>query len=207
VCYDLIRRRNPIWSCGKCWALFHVSCIDKWSKSSAQEKGYEPGKFGVSRWRCPGCQEKYEGTPEPSCFCGKERQFEWNPYVLPHSCGALCQRHRVGSSCPHRCSLYEYASRLSTIQLPLTLTLLASFRICHPGPCPPCSSLGNSIQCYCGSSTYRLRCGEEVEGMSCNELCDKLLSCGRHRCQQICHPGSSRECTLEKCVGLWVRVC
>jgi transcriptional repressor NF-X1 len=97
-------------------------------------------------------------------------------------------------------SLSRSRCLLLLVALGLNLILPSSHthRVCHPGPCPPCSSMGNTIECFCGSTTYRLRCGEEAESMSCGEICDKPLACNRHRCQQICHTGECDSCQVQE---------
>jgi transcriptional repressor NF-X1 len=93
--------------------------------------------------------------------------------AMPHSCGMSCQRKRA--SCGHPCPL-----------------------ACHPGPCPPCSTL--IVQpCYCGSTTISLRCSRMVTpgGMplACGATCNRTLQCGNHRCTGVCHPGECLPCT------------
>lgn len=66
--------------------------------------------------------------------------------------------------------------------------------MCHPGHCPPCSSLGPIKKCYCGKSEYRIRCGEKDKGKSCGEICSKYLDCNKHICQKICHPEPCSPC-------------
>lgn len=76
-----------------------------------------------------------------------------------------------------------------------------SFRPCHPGPCPPCL-LSVQRSCYCGQETLTKRCAHVHEEdatptslLSCGRSCSKPLSCGKHVCQQTCHPGECDECT------------
>ena len=60
------------------------------------------------------------------------------------------------------------------------------------GPCPPCPQTV-LISCYCGKSTPTTkRCS--ASAWSCNTECGKLLSCGIHSCQDLCHPGSCSPC-------------
>lgn len=37
VCYDTIPRKAAVWWCDSCYALFHLSCVDKWSSKSFTE--------------------------------------------------------------------------------------------------------------------------------------------------------------------------
>jgi hypothetical protein len=34
VCYEVIRHKNPIWSCSHCYNIFHIWCIQKWSEAA-----------------------------------------------------------------------------------------------------------------------------------------------------------------------------
>ena len=95
--------------------------------------------------------------------------------AVPHSCGMSCQRKRL--FCEHPCPLS-----------------------CHPGPCPPCSTL--ILQpCYCGKTTVSLRCSRMAipEGMplSCGTICNRNLSCDNHKCSARCHPGECLPCDLQ----------
>lgn len=165
ICTDIIKKHVAIWSCSNCYALFHLYCIKKWSKSTQE------GDSRHSSWICPGCQYVYVSKPVPKCFCGKVADPVFNPYIIPHSCGEICGKKLAGEGCPHSC------------QLP-----------CHPGHCPPCSANGPLRYCYCGGTSYRLRCGERDPGKSCGEVCGKTLNCGTHICSQVCHTGNCSPC-------------
>lgn len=182
ICMNNVRRRQSIWHCEECYALFHLDCISKWSKNSLEEarqvpQGILPQKPPADGWRCPHCNKthrQHEGPPVSRCFCGKYANPEFNPYITPHSCGDLCGRMRAGTDCPHPCNLP-----------------------CHPGPCPPCSATGPVKYCWCGNEEYRTRCGETDPGRSCGELCDRPLNCRKHRCEEPCHPGPCQKCTKQ----------
>ncbi len=61
--------------------------------------------------------------------------------------------------------------------------------------CPPCTEIGPERKCFCSKTAYRLRCGEAPkQGRSCDGVCDRVLSCGKHRCKQICHAGPCTGC-------------
>ena len=58
------------------------------------------------------------------------------------------------------------------------------------GPCPPCP-VTVMVTCYCGnSSPVARRCG--AKGWACTRICRKLLACGNHICELICHSGMCR---------------
>lgn len=130
-------------------------------------------------WRCPHCQLEFRERPRSVCFCGKQERPESDGYLLPGSCGSVCHRMREGTSCPHPCSLQ-----------------------CHPGPCAPCTLMGDTKSCFCGATTYQLGCSEVDPGRSCNQPCNKRLACGSHNCAQLCHSGPCRACAeteLQSC--------
>eukprot|EP01122_Echinamoeba_exundans_P013528 TRINITY_DN5919_c0_g1_i1.p1 TRINITY_DN5919_c0_g1~~TRINITY_DN5919_c0_g1_i1.p1 ORF type:complete len:1247 (-),score=99.08 TRINITY_DN5919_c0_g1_i1:1399-5055(-) len=179
VCYAAIKRHVAVWSCSKCYSLFHIFCVKKWSQSSTSSLG------GVDKlqWSCPKCRSHQVGRPESLCFCGRTRDPAFDPYVIPHSCGEPCTKTRNSSiqhestlsgvvdPCPHPCGL-----------------------LCHPGPCPPCSSMGPLKHCHCGKTEYRLRCGVPDPGRSCENICLRTLQCGRHMCRATCHQGACAPC-------------
>lgn len=137
------------------------------ASQSAKESALKP-------WTCPCCRSEHKDTPIASCFCGKCKRTKIIPlFNEPHSCGEMCGRLREGTTCPHPCTL-----------------------VCHPGPCPPCPSMGSPIKCHCGKSEVVLRCGEGSNGVSCGKICGRQLSCGKHFCEEICHPGACKECAV-----------
>ncbi|KAF2076372.1 hypothetical protein CYY_002329 [Polysphondylium violaceum] len=133
-----------------------------------------------NKWKCPGCRFDHTEKPKVStCFCGKVDEPAYNPYYLPHSCGEVCGKYRAKSNCPHSCTM-----------------------LCHPGPCLSCSSLGDTKNCYCQKTTYRLLCGEEDKGKACQNQCEKPLTCGNHVCAATCHNGACSPCAItetQKC--------
>ncbi|KAI7903173.1 uncharacterized protein BX663DRAFT_560725 [Cokeromyces recurvatus] len=173
ICMDVIRAAHPIWSCDCCWAMFHLDCIQTWATRSLKDTS--TNKM-ITGWRCPGCQNSRTAIPRDYlCFCGKQRNPESSRYSTPHSCDKLCKKHK---NCPHKCVLP-----------------------CHPGPCPPCSSMGPVLTCYCGRTTRQSRCIEtdySTKGFSCADICDELLGCGKHRCEDECHAGICPPCELQE---------
>ncbi|KAI9476112.1 MAG: hypothetical protein EXX96DRAFT_575824 [Benjaminiella poitrasii] len=173
ICMDIVRPAHPIWTCDCCWAIFHLDCVQTWATRSLKDTS--TNKM-ITGWRCPGCQNSRTAIPRDYlCFCGKQRNPESSRYSTPHSCEQLCKRHKV---CPHECVLP-----------------------CHPGPCPPCNSMGPVVTCYCGRISRQSRCVEtdySTKGFSCTDVCDELLGCGKHRCKEKCHVGICPPCELEE---------
>ncbi|CAL1409368.1 unnamed protein product [Linum trigynum] len=187
ICYDMVRRSAPIWSCSSCYSIFHLNCIKRWAKAPTSVDLSADKNQGFN-WRCPGCQY-VQLTPLKEiryvCFCGKRTDPPSDLYLTPHSCGEPCgkplEKHLPGTnfesnnedSCPHICVLQ-----------------------CHPGPCPPCKSFAPQRLCPCGKSTITTRCSERQSVLTCGQQCDKLLDCQRHRCERICHLGPCDPCEI-----------
>lgn len=61
--------------------------------------------------------------------------------------------------------------------------------------------MGPTITCYCGQHTKRARCVDTdytTKGYSCTEICEEILGCGKHRCEDRCHSGICPPCKLEE---------
>ncbi|XP_043545901.1 transcriptional repressor NF-X1 isoform X1 [Chiloscyllium plagiosum] len=167
VCCEVIRVMVPVWSCQSCYHVFHLNCIKKWARSPASQA--EDGNGG---WRCPACQNVSVRVPNSyMCFCGKVNNPEWNRNEIPHSCGELCGKKRSGNDCPHSCNI-----------------------LCHPGPCPSCPAFVTKT-CECGRTSQSVRCGQPGT-INCSNVCDNLLTCGKHTCAQVCHAGKCQPCQL-----------
>lgn len=180
ICLERIRPSDPTWSCTSlCFAVFHLLCIQNWAQQASSlaaaraltrlpitaEKAAEE-----SIWNCPKCRFDYPKSSIPKtyfCFCGKLANPPYDPWVLPHSCGDICGR-ALKNNCGHNCLL-----------------------LCHPGPCPPCPKLIKS-KCFCGAVKDVRRCG--LKEFSCSGKCNRVLHCGIHSCEEICHEGDCPQC-------------
>lgn len=161
VCCEKIKPFHSVWSCCNCYHILHLNCIVKWAASSKSETG----------WRCPACQNITSCVPRDYyCFCGKQKNPQYNRSDVAHSCGEVCGRAEV---CQHPCTL-----------------------LCHPGPCPACQS---SVErsCGCGKETRTLQCHQVVK-ILCGAICGKIMACGVHKCQETCHMGACPECEEER---------
>uniref|UniRef100_A0A1B0CN35 Putative transcription factor nf-x1 n=1 Tax=Lutzomyia longipalpis TaxID=7200 RepID=A0A1B0CN35_LUTLO len=157
VCCEKIKPFQSVWSCSNCYHILHLNCTGKWAASSKSETG----------WRCPACQNITTSVPRDYyCFCGKQKNPQYNRNDVAHSCGEVCGRADI---CPHPCTL-----------------------LCHPGPCPPCQA---SVErsCGCGKETRTLQCHQVVK-ILCGAVCEKTLTCGVHKCKEICHADACPEC-------------
>ncbi|XP_043706316.1 NF-X1-type zinc finger protein NFXL1-like [Telopea speciosissima] len=184
ICYDMVGRSAPIWSCSSCYSIFHLNCIKKWARApTSVDLSVEKNQRG--NWRCPGCQSVQLLTAKEIqylCFCGKRPDPPTDLYLTPHSCGEPCgkplDREVAGGGdsndddrCPHVCVLQ-----------------------CHPGPCPPCKAFAPPRRCPCGKKTITTRCSDRKSLFTCGQPCKKILECGRHRCERICHLGPCDPC-------------
>lgn len=159
VCIDTIRVKDKIYSCPSCFAMFHLSCLQKWSKTSASSSHQQLARGSnvepLFDWRCPaGCQHVSKELPlQYKCFCGKMEEPDFNHFFTPHSCGDQCARKQP--KCLHKC-----------------------FEKCHPGPCKPCTSYSPAFQCFCGKRKLVKKCVERLSAStsdSCGLVCGLSL--------------------------------
>ncbi|KAG5229734.1 NF-X1-type zinc finger protein [Salix suchowensis] len=185
ICYDMVRRSVPIWSCLSCFSIFHLNCIKKWARAPTSVDLVAEKNQGFN-WRCPGCQSVQLTALKDIqyvCFCGKRRDPPSDLYLTPHSCGEPCgkplKKEAPGADrskedlCPHNCVLQ-----------------------CHPGPCPSCKAFAPPRLCPCGKKIITTRCADRMSVLTCGQSCDKLLECWRHRCERICHVGPCDSCQV-----------
>lgn len=188
ICLERIRLSDPTWSCTSlCYAVFHLFCIQSWARQACDLSAARfASRLPVSAeqaassasWNCPKCRSEYTRGQIPKtyfCFCGKlENPPSDNPWILPHSCGEVCNRP-LHNDCGHFCLL-----------------------LCHPGPCPSCPKLVKS-RCFCRKVEDVRRCGHKF--FSCNNRCDRHLECEIHRCKQVCHDGDCVPCDARGVYG------
>ncbi|XVF12277.1 hypothetical protein REPUB_Repub08aG0101800 [Reevesia pubescens] len=186
ICYDMVGRSASIWSCSSCYSIFHLNCIKKWARAPTSVDLVAEKNQGFN-WRCPGCQSVQLTSSKEIryvCYCGKRTDPPSDLYLTPHSCGEPCGKPLekelgLGAGlmkddlCPHVCVLQ-----------------------CHPGPCPPCKAFAPPRLCPCGKKVIATRCSDRKSVLSCGHRCDKLLECGRHRCERICHVGACDPCQV-----------
>lgn len=217
ICYNPIRPLQPTWSCSPsspiastegiqgvqyCWVTLHLKCVRSWASKSTTDtlQAYKArGENRPGDWLCIGCRAKRTIEPtsyryvhhlsasfrtEPCsitrCFCGADVDPQPPKLATPHSCGNTCTRPR---SCGHSCPMF-----------------------CHPGPCPPCQ-VTRQVPCHCGSKVLPYKCSKmfsldssAAESISCGNICDKKLSCGKHSCTDVCHSESCKPCVVREVV-------
>lgn len=217
VCCEKIKNSDKIWSCIQCYNILHLDCTIAWAKSSQINNG----------WRCPACQNVCIQVPlQYFCYCGKITDPKPDNGVIAHSCGEICLRK--GRTCDHKCTILCHpgpcpdctvmvskscACGVTESQLKcstdlemvcdnvcnklLTCGLHKCNKKCHWDDCPPCSETVQQ-ECYCGKVGRRVKCTSDVSGItsySCGETCNKLLSCGNHKCSEICHENECKPCS------------
>lgn len=183
ICIASVKRNQAVWSCSGCFCIFHMPCIQKWAKDSQfLVSSVTDDDFGKKDypWPCPKCRFEYKRSETPSryyCYCGKVEDPPLDPWLVPHSCGQVCERE-FKPSCGHKCLL-----------------------LCHPGPCPPCPKMVTTT-CYCKKAKpIPRRCS--AKQWSCQLPCGRKLLCGQHTCENPCHAGNCQPCprvSRQKCV-------
>lgn len=184
ICISKIRKEDQIWSCCMCYGFFHLNCIQRWSKDTIIQQKHASDEQIVKKskfcWCCPKCRFEYDAEEIPTkyfCFCKKTENPKSQPFLVPHSCGEICQKDLI-PNCGHKCLL-----------------------LCHPGPCPPCP-VTVSISCYCEKQPPRTqRCSKK--NWSCGGKCNKTLECLKHTCSDPCHSGKCQPCpkkSIQKCI-------
>ncbi|XP_078378356.1 transcriptional repressor NF-X1-like [Oculina patagonica] len=169
------------------------------------------GKVVDPEWR------RHEGLTPHSCgeLCGRQRDS-----LCQHRCNQLCHPGPC-PSCPvmitKACSCGKTKNRVRCGQATTVLCeqvcnkVLNCFthrctRICHTDPCGFCQVTVKQT-CYCGKQCREAICGTGEPGFvnmngksgyfSCQDKCLRVLDCGNHYCQEVCHGGACAECLLK----------
>lgn len=137
-------------------------------------------------------------------LCGRKRPNS----DCPHSCNSICHSGRC-DPCPLMSRKSCYCGKLSkeikcSTEIGSCDEICGKYlscgehicqKTCHKGSCDPCDAT-LTLECYCGDKTVQKSCMDlgsakkrASKHFSCDKICDKLLSCTKHRCTQKCHPG------------------
>ena len=127
---------------------------------------------------CRPCLES--SSDDLVCYCGK------TIVSAPVRCGTQLPR------CPYQCTR------------PTSCGHRPEHHNCHEDdiPCPKCTMLVTKT-CHCEKKNLvaNVMCYQEI--VSCFKVCDKLLTCGRHKCKKTCHkPGECTKKCNEKCLKI-----
>ncbi|XP_025197835.1 protein shuttle craft-like isoform X2 [Melanaphis sacchari] len=71
---------------------------------------------------------------------------------------------------------------------------------CHEGPCVRCERKTKYV-CKCGSRSKEIKCNSVTSELTCKKKCNKMMSCGKHRCMTVCCNAQEHICT-RTCNGL-----
>lgn len=164
ICTCEMETDSKFWPCSDCYRVYHVECIDGWSKrgSSTDDNG---------NWKCPACntthvKQKFQNR----CWCKKVINPDENE-ESPGSCGQTCGAKLQG--CVHRCTLPCHPGPHASCN-----ALGPEFK-CHCG--------NHSQQWPCVLTPY-------VEGWQCDDVCPEYMACEIHKCNKVCHEGLCGKC-------------
>ncbi|OAE24770.1 hypothetical protein AXG93_48s1180 [Marchantia polymorpha subsp. ruderalis] len=185
ICYDMVGRSSPMWSCGSCYAIFHLNCIKRWARApTSTDLSVSSANHSLEgNWRCPGCQAVELITARDlryNCFCGQVDNPPVDHYLTPHSCGGPCKKPLdrnvankkllavvetfVGESC-----------HVDVILVPGFVT--KDLEKCHPGPCGECEVSPAMLQtCPCGKKKLLELVGSGRPRINCT---DPVPTCGQ----------------------------
>lgn len=218
VCYEHIKQSDYVWSCSNCYHVLHLKCIKKWAKSSQSDHSW---KCPACRYVCFLVPEDYfcfcgkAKMPEwnrrdVAHSCGEICGRNLSKNNCTHKCTLLCHP----GSCPQcmamvtkycgcgrtsrvlLCSTHQLLQCDSTCEKDLSCGKHSCQMKCHQGECGLCDKTVLQT-CFCGNNTQEVPCRVNVaDEYCCGNVCNKLLDCGRHRCQKICHVESCEPCSL-----------
>ncbi|KAJ6373772.1 hypothetical protein OIU78_029455 [Salix suchowensis] len=219
ICYDMVRRSVPIWSCLSCFSIFHLNCIKKWARAptsvdlvAEKNQGFNWRVSGVSVCSAYGV----EGYSVRLLLWEEEGStfgFVFNSsfvVTLGHVLLARPLLHHVCVLVGKKIITTRCADRMSVLTCGQSCDKLLECwrhrceRICHVGPCDSCQ-VSVSDSCFCKKKMEVVLCGDlavkgEVKAedgvFSCNATCGKMLDCGNHMCDETCHPGPCGDCEL-----------
>ncbi|CCH41499.1 hypothetical protein BN7_1040 [Wickerhamomyces ciferrii] len=164
ICTCEVGPGGKFWSCGDCYRVYHMSCIESWSK-----KGSSTDVEG--NWKCPACNSKHRKQKfQHKCWCKKTLHPPNNP-LNPGSCGQSCGVPLNG--CIHKCPLPCHPGPHAE---------------CNAlGPIMKCRCGNHDNQWPCVMTPY-------LDGWQCEDICEELLPCEIHRCGKTCHDGLCGKC-------------
>ncbi|KAF5200342.1 Nf-x1-type zinc finger protein nfxl1 [Thalictrum thalictroides] len=126
---------------------------------------------------CEACRVPIDAV----CFCKKESQLVF--------CGEMNVKGEMKASD----GVFSCSSLCGGI---LNCGNHVCCQICHPGPCGDCELMPAKVKtCCCGKTMLqkeRTSCLDPIS--TCPQICDKLLPCGIHHCNDLCHAGDCPPC-------------
>ena len=200
ICLLEIEREDEVWSCKKCRNTQHFECFSQYVDTNGTRK-------------CIICRDNVHGRIQQTCYCGRKNitgniiDTPGNVYV----CGEKCNRTITERNVPCNKTCH-YGPCKEFVKTPITEcenpTILREKNRCgtlrncgkhhckdylHEGPCKKCE-IEVKIDCKCGVK-YTKVCGSDK---NCGTICNKILNCKQHSCEQICHEGKCGLCEDRK---------
>ncbi|KAJ6590594.1 hypothetical protein DFH09DRAFT_1423405, partial [Mycena vulgaris] len=171
-------------------------CCPLASVAALQQKG--KGKKRAAETEAVGVGEELGGLHECDLVCGKmlscgEHRCEGRDHKGP--CGPCLRSSFEELICPCGMTVLEppiqCGTRIQcTYQCPRPAPSCGHPRtqhMCHADDvgCPPCPFL-TTKKCMCGKKDMgNVRCAQER--VACGSVCGRLLACGYHHCERLCH--------------------
>jgi transcriptional repressor NF-X1 len=175
----------------------------------------DPCGFQAPSRACPCGRSTYSfrcgaADPKTTCdaVCGK-------PLACgSHTCADPCH-HGPCTPCAVTVAITCYCSA-ETRELPCGSTSFACAHVCgkqlrcgahrcdatcHRGGCPPCATDPSVVNsCPCGKvplATRRIACTDPIP--TCGQRCGRVLVCGMHECEELCHEGPCEQrCVVKR---------
>eukprot|EP01132_Coremiostelium_polycephalum_P004597 gene4597-5739_t len=165
---------------------------------------------------CCLCPQQIRAT----CYCGAENRVQRCSLGTQYECDRVCgAKLPCGHKCESKCHSGEhrpcqksgvYKCKCGNMEkaAPCSEQIYSCGKvcgkqlgckhhncqeICHEA-CPKCP-LSEPRPCGCGRRIYNLPCTVPVTP-NCESTCDKLLSCGVHKCTKKCHHGECTPCRV-----------
>eukprot|EP00795_Rhopilema_esculentum_P000964 gene964-10730_t len=159
-------------------------CIDPVKHVDPEDPKFDP-------WTIPhSCGQKCAKMLTP--ICGHECLLLCHPGPCPPCPKTVSKKCHCGRGGPstRRCCNKEWSCGAMCSDL-LACGLHKCKSTCHPGDCPPCPE--KSLQpCKCSKHKQLRDCAAGI--WKCSEVCGKVLSCGYHTCEEVCHNGTCGPC-------------
>eukprot|EP01112_Ceratiomyxa_fruticulosa_P018914 TRINITY_DN6118_c0_g2_i2.p1 TRINITY_DN6118_c0_g2~~TRINITY_DN6118_c0_g2_i2.p1 ORF type:complete len:854 (+),score=113.33 TRINITY_DN6118_c0_g2_i2:117-2678(+) len=171
---------------------------------------------------CRKVYKREESPTVYTCFCKKVVNPPVDLWLQPHTCGQQCAKilnppcihgkctslchPKACPKCPIMVSADCFCGRENSTRLCgsrkwscgkecgklLPCKQHRCEELCHESAkCPPCQK--TSVQkCRCQRKEEVRKCSEL--NWSCGEVCGKVLDCGKHHCELVCHRGECGNC-------------
>ncbi len=147
-------------------------------------------------------------------MCGRKRKPNQKRHECPHKCMLLCHpgpcppcQAKVMRECA--CGRTKITVNCETNDNEVICQNICNKAlncgqhycksVCHSGKCSECQVIKTQL-CFCGKDKREVKCSAQtsaVELYSCGAKCGKSLTCGNHKCDNICHSDECNGCPLD----------